>query len=103
MTRRASILTDILSLLLFPFERKGMSADEAARFYKSREWAQTRYEAIKRHGRKCMACGATERIVVDHIKPVRTHRGLRLTMSNLQILCRACNRGKGSRCTKDWR
>ena len=105
--RETSILIDVLSLLLSPFERRGMTRAKATEFYKSREWKELRYAALKKYGARCMCCGTTPgygaRIVVDHIKPVRTHGHLRLAISNLQILCNTCNRGKGSRCSKDWR
>jgi 5-methylcytosine-specific restriction endonuclease McrA len=42
------------------------------------------------------------RIVVDHIRPVRTRPHLRLKLTNLQILCDACNVGKGRRDRTDW-
>ena len=72
-------------------------------FYDSWEWKKVRYEAIKRYGRRCMCCGATSQIVVDHIKPVRRHPELSLDLSNLQILCDECNRGKSYHDETDWR
>lgn len=100
------MLSELFDLLLSLFERRKPATD-ASTFYKSKEWKQLRYAALKKYGARCMACGSTPahgaRIVVDHIKPVRTHPQLRLVMSNLQVLCDGCNRGKGFRCQKDWR
>ena len=64
-------------------------------------------EAIKKYGTRCMCCGASPKdgvvINVDHIKPRKTHPELSLDMDNLQILCDACNHGKGNWDTTDWR
>lgn len=73
-------------------------------FYDSREWLELRYKAIKLYGRKCQACGATDtQIHVDHIKPRYHFPELQLELSNLQILCRDCNFGKGAWDSTDWR
>lgn len=63
-------------------------------FYSSWEWKKARYEALKRYGAKCMLCGSTHRIVVDHIKPRRFYPELELCPENLQVLCNDCNQGK---------
>ena len=68
-------------------------------FFHSREWRELRYEALIRYGRKCGCCGATPPNVVlhvDHVKPRLTHPELALDINNLQILCAACNVGKGA-------
>lgn len=82
-------------------------------FYKSWEWRQLRMEVLKEHGPRCQCCGATPahesmhgkavRIVVDHIKPLSKFWELRLTRSNLQVLCDECNQGKGAWDETDWR
>lgn len=82
-------------------------------FYKSWDWRTLRMQVIKRHGPRCMCCGATPdqtashggpvRIVVDHIKPLHTHWHMRLDETNLQILCDECNQGKGAWDHTDWR
>jgi hypothetical protein len=47
-------------------------------------------EAIKKHGAKCLCCGATPsdgiRINVDHIKPRKKFPHLALDLNNLQVL-----------------
>ncbi|MER9768967.1 HNH endonuclease [Mesorhizobium sp. M0189] len=63
-------------------------------------------EVIKDYGKQCQCCGSRPgettvagkpvRIVVDHIKPISRYWHLRLTKSNLQILCAECNMGKGT-------
>lgn len=76
-------------------------------FLKSRDWSILRYQALVKHGAKCQCCGATAKdgvvINVDHIKPRKTHPELALNISNLQILCNVCNRGKENWDDTDWR
>lgn len=43
----------------------------------------------------CFACGTTEKLTVDHIRPVS--RGGSDARENLQPLCRPCNSRKGKR------
>lgn len=54
-----------------------------------------RAEVLKRDADKCVFCGATERLEIDHIFP-RSKGGLSLK-ENLQVLCRSCNRTKRTR------
>lgn len=44
-------------------------------------------------GYRCLACGTTERLTLDHIVPVRI--GGRTVEDNLQVLCGSCNASKG--------
>jgi hypothetical protein len=79
---------------------------KAANFLMSWEWRSLRYEVLRERGPKCELCGATsahQRIEVDHIKPLSKFWHLRLDHSNLQVLCRDCNQGKGNRYTDDYR
>ena len=62
-----------------------------------------RYEVLKRD-RICQLCGATnedERLQVDHITP--QSKGGSNDISNLQVLCAPCNRGKSNRDDTDFR
>ena len=43
---------------------------------------------------KCVKCGGTERLEFDHIVPVA--KGGSNTERNVQLLCEACNRSKGT-------
>jgi len=77
---------------------------ESKSFLASRAWLELRYKAIIKYGRKCMCCGTNEgELHVDHIKPRYHHPELALDIDNLQILCRACNMGKGAWDETDWR
>ena len=75
-------------------------------FLASKEWADVRYEALRRGLGRCCLCGngAKEgaRLTVDHVKPRRTHPSRALDLGNLQVLCSRCNWGKGNR-GDDWR
>lgn len=73
------------------------------KFYSSWEWKKARFEILKRYGAKCMLCGSTHRIVVDHIKPKRFFPDLALDLDNLQVLCDECNRGKSNDDYTDFR
>ena len=75
-------------------------------FFKSRQWLELRYLALKHYGRWCMCCGSGPRegpVQVDHIKPRIRFPELALELTNLQILCRECNQGKSWTDQTDWR
>lgn len=62
-----------------------------------------RYQVLKRD-RRCVLCGAgpeTGPLQVDHIIP-RSQGGSN-ELSNLQVLCALCNRGKSNRDDEDFR
>lgn len=69
--------------------------DKAARvaFYHSKEWQVLRQQALRRDGYECIQCKAegkvsTGTLEVDHIKDIEHYPSLRLTLSNLQTLCK---------------
>ena len=68
-------------------------------FYMSREWRDVRYKALVKHGAVCHCCGASrsdgKKLHVDHIKPRSKFPEFALDPENLQVLCDACNIGKG--------
>lgn len=77
-------------------------------FLSSYEWRRLRMQVIKERGRRCECCGASPAdgktvINVDHIKPRKLFPALALEKSNLQVLCDACNHGKGNWDQTDWR
>lgn len=70
------------------------------------EWLRLRYQAFKLYGNKCQCCGVgPDKAVlhVDHIKPRSLFPELAKSLSNLQILCEACNLGKSNIDFTDWR
>ena len=86
---------------------KKQSLISSPEFLSSYEWRKTRMIALKRYGARCMCCGATPAtgavMNVDHIKPRKLYPSLALDVENLQILCGACNHGKGNWDMTDWR
>lgn len=75
-------------------------------FYKSKEWRDLRYRALKLYGRLCMCCGRKPPDValhVDHIIPRSKAPELELEITNLQILCEDCNLGKSNKDSIDYR
>jgi 5-methylcytosine-specific restriction endonuclease McrA len=88
-------------------------AERAKRFRASAAWRRARHDALaanaERHGgvARCDLCGASRAdgvtLDVDHITPMVRDWSLRATPSNLQVLCRPCNFGKGARAARDWR
>ena len=52
-------------------------------------------QVFKLHGEKCLACGATEDITLDHIVPVC--KGGKNEIDNLQPLCKSCNSKKNDK------
>lgn len=67
-------------------------------FLQSQEWATLRYLAITSSSGVCKCCGRGRKdgivLNVDHIKPRKLYPELALTLTNLQVLCDECNRGK---------
>jgi len=68
---------------------------ELMKFYKSKEWMILRLKALKRDNYECQLCKAAGRYHkaenVHHMKEVKTHPNLSLTLNNLQCLCLKCH------------
>lgn len=73
-------------------------------FYSNPEWLHLRYLAFRKYGKICAVCNSSSSVMhVDHIKPRSKFPELELELSNLQILCEACNLGKSNVDETDWR
>jgi len=89
--------------------QRSRRAKRADAFYSSWEWTEVRYKALQLHGRRCMCCGwepsaaSKGKLCVDHIKPRSRYPDLELSLSNLQVLCSQCNRGKSNVHEDDFR
>lgn len=66
----------------------------SAAVIRSPRWKALRTIAKRRDGWKCVQCGATGDLEVDHIEPVRTRPDLAYELSNLQTLCVRCHSRK---------
>jgi hypothetical protein len=67
-------------------------------------WGPTpafRKRILDRDGNACVSCGATEKLVIDHIIP--RSRGGRNDDKNLQVLCAPCNNSKGRKIPGEWK
>lgn len=69
-------------------------------FYNSPAWKALRKRALARDKYMCVKCGCCLRgkgkSRVDHIKPVKLHPELKLSLENLQSLCPSCDNKKHS-------
>lgn len=74
-------------------------ARDSAGYQRSLVTPGLRFDVMRRDGFKCCLCGRSAsdgvKLEVDHIIPVS--RGGKSVMSNLQTLCRDCNRGKSNK------
>lgn len=91
-----------------PVEMTAAAAKAArASFYDSDEWRRLRYRALKASNGCCQCCGVSAangaQLHVDHVKPRSKFPELELEFTNLQVLCRDCNLGKGAWDQTDWR
>jgi hypothetical protein len=67
-------------------------SDEATAIEPSR---RLRNEVLKFYERRCFACGSTEDLRIDHVKP--RSKGGNAAFENLQPLCEKCGNAKGNR------
>jgi len=72
-------------------------------FYLSRTWFLLRKQVLGTYDNKCMCCGNTEKLHIDHIKPRSVYPALELEFDNLQILCQKCNIRKSNKVVVDYR
>lgn len=57
--------------------------------------SKMRKTVFARDGHKCVKCGKTAKLTIDHIKPIAL--GGDSSIGNLQTLCLTCNCGKADR------
>ena len=62
---------------------------------------EVREKVLKRDGYKCLKCGSTKKLTLDHI--VSVYNGGKNSIDNLQTLCNKCNAGKPPESRKDYR
>ena len=57
------------------------------------DWLKKRQEILERDGGKCVVCGSSDWVQVDHKIPVSLG-GAEFENENLEVLCRACHIAK---------
>lgn len=81
-------------------ELKRIPDSNSSEFLNSKAWKRLRFQALKKHGMRCQACGSSPAngvvLNVDHILPRRLFPESALQLENLQVLCGECNEGKGN-------
>lgn len=78
-----------------PASLNGRSYSYRERGKRNAAYQETRRAVLERDGYRCLACGATDNLDVDHI--VARSRGGTSDQSNLQVLCDRCNSRKGTK------
>lgn len=56
---------------------------------------KVRKEVLRKYKHKCVICGSSENLEIDHIKPIS--KGGLNQFKNLQVLCKACNVKKSNK------
>lgn len=69
----------------------GMNGRAGYHVYRSRRWTALRQAAKRRDGFKCVQCGASGRLEIDHVRSVREAPELAFDLTNLQSLCPTCH------------
>lgn len=59
-------------------------------------WIEEWPRILNNYGNKCLKCGSTAHLCVDHVLPVMDNPDERNILANLQPLCRGCNSKKSS-------
>ena len=74
--------------------RRGKTAERGY----DHQWKRFARQVIRMSPR-CARCGSTRDLTVDHIDPA-TRGKSRLTLNDVQVLCKPCNSRKGGTSTK---
>jgi 5-methylcytosine-specific restriction enzyme A len=74
---------------------KLIKEDNLMKFYKGKDWNALRLKALKRDNHECQLCKGKGKYrkadCVHHMKEVKEHPELALTLDNLQCLCNNCH------------
>lgn len=79
---------------------KKWNHDRRVRLLGNGVYEVTTKDLARLHASECAACGATDKIEIDHVIPIS--RGGHHSVGNLQPLCGTCNRSKGNLLLVEW-
>lgn len=68
---------------------------EKSKIAKRKIHPKVREAVHKRYNGKCVRCGSTEHLTIDHIIPIS--KGGNMIKDNLQLMCYNCNQEKGAK------
>lgn len=78
--------------------------DKVVKFYQWSEWRKLRQQALKRDNYECQTCKRDGKYAkaqnVHHLKEVKQHPELALTLSNLECICITCHNKEHERLEK---
>ncbi len=104
------VLIGLIGLTIGLVTRRAEEPELADSFYRSYKWRRLRVDTLEANRERygmlaCECCGKMGEgtFHVDHIYPRSRHPELALDPANLQVLCEACNVGKGTAYTTNWR
>ena len=72
-------------------------------FYQTPGWRFMRECVLAYWGDRCLKCGSSESMHVDHIVPRSKAPELEMDFNNLQTLCETCNMEKSNKTCEDYR
>ena len=109
-----STVAEVLEYITATERQKAVEKEQSGdlklkKFYGSFQWRKLRYEFLRTQPKplRCCLCNRSAadavKLCCDHVKSVRRHPELKLSLSNLQVTCSECNTGKGSDWADDWR
>ncbi|MEH7490843.1 HNH endonuclease [Neobacillus niacini] len=74
---------------------KLIQSDNLMKFYKGKDWMSLRLVALRRDNQECQNCKSRGKYrkadCVHHMKEVKDHPELALSLDNLQSLCNSCH------------
>lgn len=94
---------DLLSLIARIEQKKGNRYEDyqiwqsICRVERGKVTNRLRFEIYERDGNRCVMCGRSGNLEIDHIVPIS--KGGKSTLDNLQTLCHRCNTEKSNKVT----
>lgn len=77
-------------------DRHALACSSSEIFFRSHKWKAFRFKMFQKLANCCVVCKNETKLHLDHIKPRSLYPELAFNENNVQILCEACNLGKGA-------